>query len=250
MIISVGNRKGGTGKTTTVVNLGRALSLKGKNVLLVDLDPQANLSYSYGISTEGCVLGEVLLDKHIDSGSIFYKDGLDLIPSNTDLQEYEAELIRSNAPKTALKEALEDVKDQYDFILIDCPPTASHLTVNALMASDAVLIPMLMENLSLVGFEQMIDLVFDIKTKYHSELFILGVVGVLVDERRHLTTQILEALRSNYGVDVFNNYVRQNVKAAEAPASGQSVIDYAPTSNSAKDYIAIANELLKILNQS
>lgn len=248
MIITVGNRKGGTGKTTTVVNIGRALSLKGKNVLLLDLDPQANLSYSFGISTEGCLLGEVLLDKKIDSGSIFYKDGLDLIPSNTDLQEYETELIRNHAPYTALKHALKDVKDQYDFILIDCPPAASYLTINALMACDAVLIPMLMENLSLVGFEQMVDLVFKVKNKYYPELWIMGVLGVLVDERRHLTTSILESLRNNYGIDVFNNYIRQNVKAAEAPALGQSVIDYAPKSNSAKDYMAVADELLKMLN--
>ena len=246
VIISIGNRKGGTAKTTTVVNLGRALSIKGKNILLIDMDPQANLSYSFGISTEGCLLGEILLDKYVDAGSIFYKDGIDLIPSNTDLQEYEAELIRLNTPNTALRDALSEVKSFYDFILIDCPPSASLLTMNALVASDAVLIPMLMENLSLVGFEQMLDLVSKIKIDTHPELHIIGVVGVLVDERRHLTTKILEALRSNYGVDVFNNYVRQNVKAAEAPGVGQSVIDYAPNSNSAKDYMAIANELLEI----
>lgn len=249
MIITVGNRKGGTGKTTTVVNLGRALSLKGKNVLLVDLDPQANLSYSYGISTEGCLLGEVLLDKHVDSGSIFYKDGIDLIPSNEDLQEYEAEMIRNNSSMFSLKEALDEVRDQYDFILIDCPPAASFLTKSALIACDAVLIPMLMEVLSLVGFEQMVDLVFEIKNKYNSELWIIGVLGVLVDERKHLTTEILTSIRNNYGVDIFNNHIRQNVKAAEAPAYKQSVIDYAPKSNSARDYMNVAGELLKIIHQ-
>lgn len=247
MIITIGNRKGGTGKTTTVVNIGRALSLKGKNVLLIDMDPQANLSYSFGISTEGCLLGEVLLDKFVDAGSIFYKDGIDLIPSNTDLQEYETEMIRSEAPNTLLREALESVKDQYDFILIDCPPAASFLTMNALMACDAVLIPMLMESLSLVGFEQMVDLVFKVKEKYYPELWIIGVLGVLVDERRHMTTEILTAVQNNYGVDVFNNYIRQNVKAAEAPGYGQSVLDYAPKSNSAKDYMNVTEELLMIV---
>lgn len=230
--------------------MGRALSARGKQILLIDMDPQANLSYSYGISTEGCLLGELLLDRFIDYGSIFFKDGVDVIPSNTDLQEYEEELIRQNAPKTVLREALNGIKDQYDFILIDCPPSASFLTRNALMASDTVLIPMLMENLSLVGFEQMVDLVFEMKQKYYPELRIIGVMGVLVDQRRQLTAQILDALRRNYGVDVFNNYVRQNVKAAEAPAAGKSVIDYAPLSNSARDYTAIANELLEIVSQN
>lgn len=248
MIITVGNRKGGSGKTTTVVNLGRALAIKGKSVLLIDLDPQANLSYSFGISTEGCLLGEVLLEKNIDAGSVFYKDGLDIIPSNNNLQEYEEECIRKNYPNTLLKDALNTVKDQYDFILIDCPPAASFLTMNALMACNAVLIPMLMETLSLKGFEQMVDLVFDVKEKYYPELWILGVLGVLVDERRHLTSETLTAVQNNYGIDVFNNYIRQNVKAAEAPGYGQSVLDYAPKSNSARDYMSVAEELLKSLD--
>lgn len=248
MVITVGNRKGGTGKTTTVVNIGRALSMKGKNVLLIDLDPQANLSYSYGISTEGCMLGEVLIEKEVDSGSIFYKDGLDLIPSDTDLQAYETDLVKAEAPITTLRDAIANIRDSYDYILIDCPPAASFLTMNALMACDGVLIPMMMDNLSFVGFQQMVDVVFEVKEKYHPELWIIGVLGVIVDERRHLTNEILEALQNNYGIDVFNNYIRQNVRAAEAPAYGQSVLDYAPKSNSARDYMSVTEELLKVLN--
>lgn len=250
MIIAVGNRKGGTGKTTTVVNLGRALALRGKQVLLIDLDPQANLSYSFGINTEGCLLGEALIDRNVDAGYIFYKNGIDLIPSNKDLQEYEEEMIRNGSPYTVLRETLKSVRDQYDYILLDCPPAASFLTVNGLVASDCVLVPMLMENLSLVGFEQMIGLVSEIREKYHSKLWIVGVLGVLVDERRHLTNEILEALQNNYGIDVFNNYIRQNVKAAEAPAFGKSVIDYAPKSNSAKDYLSVVDELLKSVSDN
>lgn len=244
MIITIGNRKGGTGKTTTVVNLGKGLSLHGKTVLLIDLDPQANLSYSYGVSTEGCLLGEVLLEKCIDSGSIFYKSGLDIIPSTNELQEYEEECIKSGYSLTLLKKAIDSVRDHYDFILIDCPPAASYLTKSALIASDAVIIPMQMETLSLQGFEQMVDLVFDVKENYNPELWILGVLGVMVDERKHLTQEILTAVQNDYGVDVFNNYIRQNVKAAEAPAYGKSVIEYAPQSNSAKDYMSVAKELL------
>ncbi len=244
MIIAIGNRKGGTGKTTSVVNIGRALAMKGKQVLLIDLDPQANLSYSFGVATEGCLLGEALLESSIDSGSIFYKDGIDIVPSTNELQEYETEFIKKNYSYNILKETLEPIKEQYDFILIDCPPAASFLTKSALVACDTVLIPMMMDVLSLQGFEQMVDLVYDIKNKYNSKLWIIGALGVIVDERRHLTKEILSVIQNNYGIDIFNNYVRQNVKAAEAPSKGVSVLDYAPKSNSAKDYMSVTNELL------
>tara|TARA_B100000809_G_C15055238_1_gene500428 strand:+ start:355 stop:1107 length:753 start_codon:yes stop_codon:yes gene_type:complete len=250
MIIAIGNRKGGTGKTTTVVNIGRALAMKGKRVLLIDLDPQANLSYSFGISTEGCLLGEALLENDIDSGSIYYKNGIDIIPSTNELQEYETEFIREQYNINILKKTLDSVKEHYDFILIDCPPAASFLTKSALVACDTVLIPMLMDALSLQGFEQMVELVSDIKDRFNSKLWVIGVLGVIVDERRHLTRDILSVVKNNYGIDVFENYIRQNVKAAEAPAHGKSVLDYAPKSNSAKDYISVVDELLTNVSEN
>lgn len=247
MVISLVNKKGGTGKTTSTINIGKALSLKGKKVLLIDLDPQSNLSYSYGISTEGCILGEVLLEQKIQQSDIYKINGLDIIPSTNELVDYEYEFIKRDYPFTLFKETIETVKGNYDFILVDCPPSGSYLTVNALIGSDAVLIPMQMDVLSLQGLEQILESISSIQKEYNSKLYVLGVLAALVDERRQLTKEILQMVNNNYGVNVFNNYVRQNVKAAEAPSFGKSVIEYAPKSNSARDYINVTNEMLQIL---
>lgn len=247
MIISIVNNKGGTGKTTTTINIGKVLSLIGKKVLLIDLDPQANLSYSFGISSEGCVLGEVLLEREILNEDIFKVGEIDIVPSTNELIDYEFEFIKRSYPFTLFKETIDSVRYKYDFILVDCPPSVSYLTVNALIGSDSVLIPMQMDVLSLRGLNQILNSIEKIKKGYNPELFVIGVLGVLVDERRQLTNEVLQIVNNGFGVNVFNNYVRQNVKAAEAPSFGMSVIDYAPSSNSAQDYLNVTNEMMKIL---
>lgn len=247
MIISIVNNKGGTGKTTTTVNIGKALSLLNKKVLLIDLDPQANLSYSFGISTEGCVLGEVLLEAKVVEPDIFCVGDVDIIPSTNELIDYEYEFIKRGYPFTLFKDTVATIKDKYDFILVDCPPSVSYLTVNALIGSDAVLIPMQMDVLSLQGLNQILNSIEKIKLQYNPNLYVLGVLAVLVDERRQLTNEILQIVNNDYGINVFNNYIRQNVKAAEAPSFGLSVIEYAPHSNSAQDYLNVTNEMMKII---
>ncbi len=247
MIISIVNNKGGTGKTTTTVNIGKALSLLNKKVLLIDLDPQANLSYSFGISTEGCILGEVLLETNVLQQDIYTIGDVDIVPSTNELIDYEYEFIKRGYPFTLFKETLATIKDKYDFILVDCPPSVSYLTVNALIGSDAVLIPMQMDVLSLQGLNQILNSIEKIKLQYNPNLFVLGVLAVLVDERRQLTNEILQIVNNDYGINVFNNYIRQNVKAAEAPSFGLSVIEYAPHSNSAQDYLNVTNEMMKII---
>ncbi len=247
MVISIVNKKGGTGKTTSTINIGKALSLKGKKILLIDLDPQANLSYSFGISTEGCILGEVLLEKKIIESDIYSINGIEIIPSTNELIDYEFEFIKREYPFTLFKETIATIKDNYDFVLVDCPPSASYLTINALIGSDAVIIPMQMDVLSLQGLNQILQTIVDLKNEYNPSLYVLGVLAVLVDERRQLTNEILQIVNNDYGVNVFNNYIRQNVKAAEAPSFAQSVIEYAPTSTSAHDYLNVTNEILKIL---
>lgn len=247
MVIAVVNKKGGTGKTTSTINIGKALSLKGKKVLLIDLDPQANLSYSFGISTEGCILGEVLLETKVVENDIYNVNGIDIIPSTSELIDYEFEFIKRSYPFTLFKDTIASVKDNYDYVLVDCPPSASYLTVNALIGSDAVLIPMQMDVLSLQGLKQILKTVEDLKNEYNPNLYVLGVLAVLVDERRQLTNEILQIVNNEFRVHVFNNYIRQNVKAAEAPSFGQSVIEYAPTSTSAQDYLNVTNEIIKIL---
>ena len=245
MTISIVNNKGGTGKTTTTVNIGKALSLLNKKVLLIDLDPQANLSYSFGISTEGCILGEVLLEARVLQQDIYTIGDVDIIPSTNELIDYEYEFIKRGYPFTLFKETVATIKDKYDFILVDCPPSVSYLTVNALIGSDAVLIPMQMDVLSLQGLNQILKI--KIKLQYNPSLYVLGVLAVLVDERRQLTNEILQIVNNDYGINVFNNYIRQNVKAAEAPSFGLSVIEYAPHSNSAQDYLNVTNEMMKII---
>jgi chromosome partitioning protein len=247
MVIAVINRKGGTGKTTSTLNIGAALVLKGKKVLLIDLDPQANLSYSFGISTEGCILGETLLERKVEQADIFRVNGIDVIPSTCELVDYEYEFIKQDYPFTLFKETIASIKDAYDFVLIDCPPSASYLTVNALIGSDAVLIPMQMDVFGLQALKQILVSIAEIKKEYNSSLFVLGVLAVLVDARRQLTKEVLTEVKNNYGVNVFTNYIRQNVKAAEAPSFGQSVIEYAPESTAAKDYINLTNEIIKFL---
>lgn len=247
MIISIVNNKGGTGKTTSTINLGKGLALKGKKVLLIDLDPQGNLSYSLGIQPDECTLGEAMLAETIYKNHIQTREGMDIIPSNNDLINYEFDFIKESFPYDLLKTTLTSVKDQYDYILIDCPPSAGYLTVNALIASDSVLIPMQMDVLSYQGLEQIINTIFEIKENYNNSLYVAGILGVLVDARRHLTYEILERVQSDFGVNVFNNYIRQNVRAAEAPSYGISVIEYAPKSNSAKDYLSATEELLHIV---
>lgn len=247
MIIAFVNKKGGTGKTTSTINIGKGLALRGKKVLLLDLDPQSNMTYSLGIKVDNCVFGDCLAKTSIADEDIYEHDNLHVVPSTSDLINYEVEFIRQEYPYSLVKDTLSSVQSNYDYVLLDCPPSASYIMYCALIASDAVVIPMQMDVLSLQGLEQMIESIFEVKEEYNSKLYVLGVLGVLVDSRKHLTHQILELVTNEYGVNIFNNYVRQNVKAAEAPSHGLSVIEYAPKSNSAKDYISVTNEFLTIL---
>lgn len=248
MVISVVNRKGGTGKTTTVVNLARSLTLMGKDVLVLDMDPQANLSYSFGVDTQGCHLGEVLLETEVDIDSIFCSKGVDIIPSNEDLQEYEWEMIRSDYSEFCLRDALATVVDGYDIVLIDCPPAASFLTKVSLLASDQIIVPMLFDHLSLMGVRQMEALVDRMNVEYGSNIKIAGALGVMVDTRRKkLSSIIVDELIKTTGISLFKSYIRLNVRAAEAPHTGVSVVDYDTQSASSKDYRKFAKEVAKTL---
>ncbi len=192
-------------------------------------------------------IGEILFKNCTVKDAIVKREGMDIIPGNNNLFQYEEAIIKNNHGYNLLKEALQNA--EYDFVLIDCPPSQSHLNINALCASDKVLVPMLMDVLSLQGLNQILNTIQEVKENLNPILEILGVLGVLVDERRQLTRDILEYVQTNYPISVFNNYIRANVKAAEAPSHGISVLEYAPASRAATDYIALANELLKITNQ-
>ncbi len=246
MIIAFTNHKGGTGKTTSVVNIGKVLSDKGYRVLLVDLDPQGNLTYSHGITNNEFTIADFLKSKASFGDLLYGDENLGLLPADFSLNDQQPVIERLPNGENLLRDKLSNLP--YDFILLDCPPAISIYTKNALNAADYVIIPMQMEVLSVQGLIKILEVVNNIKLTSNPSLEVLGVLGVLVDERRQLTDEILEYIINNFDVNVFNNRVRNSVKAAEAPSFGVSVVEYAPTSNSAKDYISVTNELLKKLN--
>ncbi len=247
MNIAIVNHKGGTGKTTTAVNLGSALSRLNKKVLLVDFDLQGNLSYSLNADTESGHMAEVILNQTPISDILIKREGMDIAPANLQLADAELSMLKVQNRQDVLKNVLAPSKD-YDFIIIDCPPSLSLLTVNALNASDKVIIPIELDVLSIQGLQQILQTIGKIKKVFNQNLDVTGILAVKVDERRKLTYEVLDLVSNNFKVPVFNNYVRVNVRAAEAPSFGASVVSYSPKSNSAKDYLNVANELVKIYN--
>lgn len=245
--ISIVNQKGGTGKTTTVTSLGAVLAKKGKKVLLIDLDPQGNLSYSLGINEFDYTIGDVLMgDATVKQSIIKLEDeGLDIIPSSIDLANIEISIAQIEERELQLKKTLKGLS-RYDYVLIDCPPSFSLLAVNSLTLSNEVIIPMQMTALSLQGLDLIYSTIEQIRESLNPKLKILGILPVMVDKRRKLSSEIESYIQDNFDIKLFESGIRNNVKAAEAPSFGKSVINYAPSSNSAKDYQEFGNEFLSI----
>ncbi len=247
MITSVINQKGGTGKTTTAVNLASALVQKKKKVLVIDLDPQGNLSYSLGINDFDHSISEALLQKKKISELIVEREGIDIVPTDQRLSKLEFGS-KSKISEFMLRDALKKVRG-YDFILIDCPPSLSSLTLNALSASHTVVIPIQLDVFSIQGLEQIMETIKEVKSSLNRKLKIAGILPVLVDGRKRLTTEIKDYVKQNFDVGLFKSEIRTNVKAAEAPSFGESVIKYAPASNSAKDYMKFCGEYLRVMKK-
>ncbi len=243
MITSIINQKGGTGKTTTTVNLGSVLAKKRKKVLIIDLDPQGNLSYSLGINDFEYTIGNILEGSKSINEITVQREGMMIVPTDQRLSKFEFHK-QNGASEYLLKTALEK-ETSYDYVLIDCPPSLSLLTVNALSASNNVLIPIQLDVFSIQGLEQIIETINEVKGSYNSNLEILGALPVLVDGRKKLTNEVKDYVKDNFDIRLFKNQIRTNVKAAEAPSFGESVVSYSPSSNSAKDYVGFANEFLK-----
>jgi chromosome partitioning protein len=243
-VVAVINQKGGTGKTTTTINLGSALSKLGKKVLLLDLDPQSNLSYSLAVSNPGATLAEVFLGSKKLQDILVEKDGLMIAPGSNDLVDIEISLVSQPERENFLKNMLSELKG-YDYVLIDCPPSLSVLTLNALTAAQEVLIPLQMEVLTLQGLDQIMNTVQKVKNAFNPKLKIKGIVVVMFDIRRKLSLEVLEYLKENLKEKIFSSYIRLNVKLAEAPSFGTSVLDYDSSSNGAKDYASLAEEFVK-----
>jgi chromosome partitioning protein len=243
-IVSVINQKGGTGKTTTTINLGCALAALGKKVLLVDLDPQANLSYSLGLTEPSATLADVFTENLTLKEVLVERSGVNVLPGSNELVDIEISLVSQPEREAYLKKILKGAKG-FDYILIDCPPSLSVLTVNALAASDEVLIPLQMEVLTLQGLGQILATIAQVRDSLNPKLKVKGIVVVMFDKRRKLSQEIEEYLHENIDEKVFRSRIRLNVKLAEAPSFGQSILEYDRSSYGARDYLALAEEFLE-----
>jgi len=247
-IISILNQKGGTGKTTTAVNLGAALALLKKKILLVDLDPQANLTYSFGIrSTPNGSMVDVLQGKQTLQSIIIERESLSIAPSSPALSDVEIALVNKIGRENTLKGCLKEL-DAFDYIFIDCPPSLSVLTVNALNAAQQVLIPAQMEALSLQGLSQLLDTIQEVKEVLNKDLKVRGIVPSMYDARRRLSNEVLDEIEKTLKQPVFKSRIRECVKIAEAPSFAKSVLAYAPKSNAAEDFMTLAYEFTSNTN--
>jgi chromosome partitioning protein len=251
MIISIVNHKGGTGKTTTTINLGSSLAEAGFRVLLVDFDAQGSLTYSLGIDDHETTIADAFHGDLTVQDLIMKREGMDILPAGPALADVELAIAQAEERFNHLSNLLE-THTEYDFILIDCPPSLSLLTLNALAASDHIIVPMQMDVLALRGLDSMLETVRKIKV-INPRLSVLGVLPVMVDTRKNIHQEILEHIQSNYSERVFSQVIHTSVKAAEAPSFGKSVVAYASQSTTAIGYKALAKEIIhitKLLRQS
>ncbi len=248
-IIAIANQKGGVGKTTTSINLSASLAAKGKKVLMIDTDPQGNATSGFGIDKNDLedtiyelILGECSVQDCIIKDVI---PGVSVLPSNVNLAAAEIELIGVDKKEYILKKEIDWVKDSYDFIIIDCPPSLSMLTVNAMTTADSVLVPIQCEYYALEGLSQLIHTVNLVKERLNPELDMEGVVFTMFDSRTNLSNQVVENVKNNLQQNVYKTIIPRNIRLAEAPSYGMPIQMYEPKSAGAEAYMALADEVIK-----
>ncbi len=248
-ILAIANRKGGVGKTTTTVNVATAMAATGKKVLVVDLDPQGNASTSMGVNKKGTMPSsyEVLIGNVKLSQAVVWTEipNFSLIPSSPDLAGAEIELVDVDNREYRLKQALNREAVNYDYILIDCPPSLSLVTINALVAADAVIVPLQCEFLALEGITDLIRNINQIKKRFNPSLALHGVVLTMYDKRNNLSQMVEEDVRNFFGKKVYNTVIPRNVRISEAPSHGKPVLLYDFKCPGSQAYISLTGEVLK-----
>ena len=248
-IIAVANQKGGVGKTTTSINLAACLAEKGKKVLAVDMDPQGNLTSGLGVDKDSAeksiyelIIGEVDIKEVINKEVL---ENLDIIPTSIDLSAAEIELIGVDDKEYILRNAIDQVKDQYDFVIIDCPPSLSMLTINAMTTADSIIVPIQCEYYALEGLSQLIHTVELVKDRLNSKLEIEGVVFTMYDARTNLSLQVVENVKDNLQQNIYKTIIPRNIRLAEAPSYGLPINKYDPKSTGAESYMRLADEVIE-----
>lgn len=247
-IIAFANQKGGVGKTTTCINLASYVAAMGKTVLVLDLDPQGNATSGLGIDKDNSMKTIYdLISGDTDASEVIRQtviEGLDIIPSTVDLAGAELEMVQMPQREKIIKGILDQIKESYDFIMIDCPPSLGLITVNALTASNSVIIPMQCEYYPLMGITQLMNTIRLIKFHLNPGIDVEGVVMTMKDKRSNLTSQVSDEILKFFGKKVFFTYIPRNIRLAEAPSHGEPILLYEPNSKGAEAYLSLAEEFL------
>jgi chromosome partitioning protein len=251
-IIAITNQKGGVGKTSTAINLSASIAAAEYKTLLIDIDPQSNSTHGLGIYDNEKSIYDVMIGAESVKDCIYntYMPNLDILPSTIDLVGAEVELVSFNNREKLLKEALEGNTNEYDFVFIDCPPSLSLLTLNALTAADSVIIPVQCEYFALEGLGQLLNTINVVRKHLNQKLSINGVLLTMYDQRLNLSNQVVEEVKKYFGEKVFTTIIHRNVRISEAPSHAKPVILYDAISTGAKNYISLASEVIKRCNHN